>query len=98
MTAVSFTQGSDRAAVKAAAERAAARAAETGGRVCLVMTETPGNPTNALVDLKLMRARFPRSSARARAAGVPRYWWTTRFSDRCFSVLSCTAPTWCCIR
>ena len=55
VTAVSFTQGCDRAAVTAAAARASARAAETGGRVCLVMTETPANPTNSLVDLKLMR-------------------------------------------
>jgi len=55
VTAVSFTQGCDRAAVTAAAARASARAAETGGRVCLVMTETPANPTNSLVDLTLMR-------------------------------------------
>jgi methionine-gamma-lyase len=55
VTAVSFTQGYDRAAVQAAAEQAAARAAATGGRVCLIMTETPANPTNGLVDLELMR-------------------------------------------
>jgi methionine-gamma-lyase len=55
VTAVSFTQGYDRAAVKAAAEQAAARAAQTGGRVCLIVTETPANPTNGLVDLELMR-------------------------------------------
>ena len=30
-------------------------AAETGGRVCLIMVETPANPTNSLVDLALMR-------------------------------------------
>ena len=55
VSAVSFTQGHDRAAVTQAAGRASARAAETGGRVCMVMTETPANPTNSLVDLKLMR-------------------------------------------
>jgi len=53
--AVSFTRGCDRVAVMDAATRAAARAAENGGRVCLVMTETPANPTNGLVDLALMR-------------------------------------------
>jgi methionine-gamma-lyase len=53
--AVSFTLGHDRAAVFEAAERACARAAETQGRVCLIMTETPANPTNSLVDLALMR-------------------------------------------
>ncbi|HUE10763.1 MAG TPA: PLP-dependent transferase, partial [Steroidobacteraceae bacterium] len=53
--AVSFTSGCDRAAVTDAAARAMARAAESGGRVCLIMTETPANPTNSLVDLALMR-------------------------------------------
>jgi methionine-gamma-lyase len=55
VTAVSFTQGYDRNAVTDAAARASAKAAETGGRVCLIMTETPANPTNSLVDLELMR-------------------------------------------
>ena len=53
--AVGFTQGHDRAAVTDAAARASALAAEGGGRVCLIMVETPANPTNSLVDLKLMR-------------------------------------------
>jgi methionine-gamma-lyase len=53
--AISFTLGCDRAAVTEAAARAMAKAAESGGRVCLVMTETPANPTNSLVDLALMR-------------------------------------------
>jgi methionine-gamma-lyase len=53
--AVSFTEGHDRDAVMHAASRAAALAGETGGRVCLVMTETPANPTNSVVDLALMR-------------------------------------------
>ena len=55
ITAVGFTDGCDRAAVTEAAERATALAAHTGGRVCLIMTETPANPTNSLVDLALMR-------------------------------------------
>jgi len=53
--AVSFTRGHERAAVREAAALASTRAAESGGRVCLVMTETPANPTNGLVDLALMR-------------------------------------------
>jgi methionine-gamma-lyase len=55
ITAVSFTEGYDRGAVTEAAARASAKAKETGGRVCLIMTETPANPTNGLVDLTLMR-------------------------------------------
>ena len=55
VSAVSFTAGCDRAAATAAAARASALAQETGGRVCLIMTETPANPTNSLVDLHLMR-------------------------------------------
>jgi methionine-gamma-lyase len=38
-----------------AATRAAALAREGGGRICLLMTETPANPTNSVVDLALMR-------------------------------------------
>jgi methionine-gamma-lyase len=53
--AVSFTRGHERAAIREAAALASTRAAESGGRVCLVMTETPANPTNGLVDLALMR-------------------------------------------
>ena len=52
---MSFTRGHERAAVREAAALASTRAAESGGRVCLVMTETPANPTNGLVDLALMR-------------------------------------------
>ncbi len=53
--AVGFTMGHDRAAVTEAAEQALAKAAETGGRVCLLLVETPANPTNSLVDLALMQ-------------------------------------------
>jgi methionine-gamma-lyase len=55
VSAVSFTEGHDREAVVEAAARASAKAQETGGRVCLIMTETPANPTNSMVDLSLMR-------------------------------------------
>jgi len=42
-------------AVEAAAQRALALARDNGGRVSLIVTETPANPTNSLVDLRLMR-------------------------------------------
>ena len=48
---VAFTDGLNPSVVREAAERALAL-----GRVGLVMTETPANPTNALVDLELMAA------------------------------------------
>ncbi len=53
--AVGFMLGHDRAAVMAAAEEASALAAQSGGRVCLILCETPANPTNTIVDLALMR-------------------------------------------
>jgi len=55
VTAVGFNQGYDRASVLDAAEQAMKKAADGGGRVCLILVETPANPTNSLVDLKLMR-------------------------------------------
>ena len=48
---VAFTDGLTPAAVRAAADEALAL-----GRVGLILTETPANPTNALVDLELMAA------------------------------------------
>ncbi len=48
---VAFTDGLTPAVVKGAAEEALKL-----GRVGLIMTETPANPTNALVDLELMAA------------------------------------------
>jgi methionine-gamma-lyase len=55
VSAVGFTLGHDRAAVLAAADQASKQAAASGGRVCLIIVETPANPTNSLVDLRLMR-------------------------------------------
>lgn len=52
---VGFTSGCDREAIAAAAERALSLAAQTGGRVSLILVETPANPTNSLVDLRLVR-------------------------------------------
>jgi methionine-gamma-lyase len=70
VSAVSFTLGHDRAAVTEAAARASASAAKSGGRVCLVMTETPANPTNSLVDLNLMRD-VSEQIGRGQAGGRP---------------------------
>ncbi len=64
VSAVSFTEGHDRALVLAAADRAAERAAAAGGRVCLIITETPSNPTSTLVDLRLLREASERIGAR----------------------------------
>lgn len=55
VSAVGFNLGHDRSAVLDAAAQASKKAAESKGRVCLIIVETPANPTNSLVDLKLMR-------------------------------------------
>ena len=68
--AVGFADGCDRAAVLDAADRAQALAASTGGRVALIVVETPANPTNALVDLKLLREASERIGA-GQAGGRP---------------------------
>jgi methionine-gamma-lyase len=71
VNAVSFTEGYDRGAVTDAAARASAKAKETGGRVCLIMTETPANPTNSLVDLALMRDISEQIGKRQRGGRPP---------------------------
>jgi len=48
--AVPFSDGVDEASI-----RAAAKAAQAKGRVAVIMIETPANPTNTLVDIKLLR-------------------------------------------
>ncbi len=48
--AVGFVDGVDEAAVRAAAQEARGK-----GRISVIMTETPANPTNTLVDIKLLR-------------------------------------------
>ena len=52
---VGVAEACDRDAVMSAAARARALAREHGGRVGLIVAETPANPTNSLVDLALMR-------------------------------------------
>ncbi len=53
--AVGVSEACSRDAVTAATTRALSLAREYGGRVSLILTETPANPTNSLVDLRLMR-------------------------------------------
>ncbi len=53
--AVGFTDGCSERAVMESMEEALRTAKEAGGRVAFIMTETPANPTNSLVDLALMR-------------------------------------------
>jgi methionine-gamma-lyase len=69
--AVGFTLGHDRKAVTEAAVLASKKAAETGGRVCLIIVETPANPTNSLVDLKLMREVSEQIGARQNGGRPP---------------------------
>ncbi len=62
--AVGFQDGTDEASVAAAADTAEALAKESGGRVSVVMVETPSNPLNTLVDLALVRGAADRIGAR----------------------------------
>jgi methionine-gamma-lyase len=52
---VGVSDACDRAAVLAGAKAALEKARERGGKVGLLVTETPANPTNGLVDLALWR-------------------------------------------
>src|SRR5688500_9210242 len=53
--AVRVADAIDRQAVMAGAKAALDKAKARGGKVGLLVTETPANPTNSLVDLKLWR-------------------------------------------
>jgi methionine-gamma-lyase len=69
--AVQIADGHDRADIAAAADRALDVAARAGGRVSLVVTETPANPTNGLVDLRLVRELAESIGARQRGGRPP---------------------------
>ncbi len=71
VSAVGFSLGHDRKAVTEAAAQASKLAAAKGGRVCLIMVETPANPTNSLVDLKLMREISEQIGARQQGGRPP---------------------------
>ena len=53
--AVGFVDGVNETAIRAAAQQARGQAAKGGGRVSLILIETPANPTNTLVDIRLLR-------------------------------------------
>ena len=53
---IDFPAGATREELDAVLETAKARAAETGGKVAMVYLESPGNPTNALVDIEAVKA------------------------------------------
>ena len=82
--AIGFSDGCDRTAVNAAADEAIALAKQRGGRVGLIVVETPANPTNSLVGLKLMREVSERIGTQ-QAGGRPFVAVDNTFSDRCSS-------------
>ena len=55
VTYVDFPAGATREQIDAVLEKAKAQADEQGGKVCMVYLESPGNPTNALVDVEAVR-------------------------------------------
>jgi methionine-gamma-lyase len=63
-----FMAEAGEAGFRDAARKAAAKAAETGGRVGAIYVETPANPTNGLVDIALARSI---SESLAAPAGRP---------------------------
>ncbi|WP_305098488.1 cystathionine gamma-synthase family protein [Croceibacterium aestuarii] len=53
---VNFPAGATREELDAILAEAKAMAAEQGGKVAMIFLESPGNPTNALVDIEAVRA------------------------------------------
>ncbi|MGZ3267032.1 MAG: cystathionine gamma-synthase family protein [Croceibacterium sp.] len=51
-----FPAGATREELDAVLTQAKAKAAESGGKVAMVYLESPGNPTNALVDIEAVKA------------------------------------------
>jgi methionine-gamma-lyase len=56
VTYLDFPAGASREELDAVLARARAMAAEQGGQVALIYLESPGNPTNALVDIEAVAA------------------------------------------
>jgi methionine-gamma-lyase len=55
VTYVDFPAGATREQIDSVLEKARKQADEQGGKVCMVYLESPGNPTNALVDIEAVR-------------------------------------------
>ncbi|MXO64056.1 cystathionine gamma-synthase family protein [Qipengyuania oceanensis] len=55
VTYVDFPAGATRDELDAVLAKAKAQAAESGGKVAMIYLESPGNPTNALVDVEAVR-------------------------------------------
>ncbi|MDG6078875.1 cystathionine gamma-synthase family protein [Erythrobacter litoralis] len=53
---VDFPAGATREEIDAVLEKAKDMASDAGGKVCMVYLESPGNPTNALVDIEAVKA------------------------------------------
>ncbi|RPF72240.1 cystathionine gamma-synthase family protein [Aurantiacibacter spongiae] len=55
VTYIAFPAGADRETFDGVLEKAKAQAGENGGKVAMIYLESPGNPTNALVDIEMVR-------------------------------------------
>lgn len=55
VTYVDFPAGATREQIDAVLEKARKQAEDQDGKVCMVYLESPGNPTNALVDIEAVR-------------------------------------------
>ncbi|MEO1967151.1 MAG: cystathionine gamma-synthase family protein [Sphingomonadaceae bacterium] len=56
VTYVDFPAGATREKLDVVLAKAKQQASDQGGKVCMVYLESPGNPTNALVDVEAVRA------------------------------------------
>ena len=56
VTYVDFPAGATREELDAVLEKAKSQASDQGGKVAMVYLESPGNPTNALVDIEAVKA------------------------------------------
>ena len=52
---VDFPAGATREEIDAVLEKAKDKASANGGKVCMIYLESPGNPTNALVDIEAVK-------------------------------------------
>ena len=55
VTYVDFPASATREEIDAVLEKAKSQASDQGGKVCMIYLESPGNPTNALVDIEAVK-------------------------------------------